>query len=261
MGLFSWLFGSKKPKENNSKTEENKNIIGQKNEENIPIENKALKNKPDNEPDAPASLAKNVSQKPAKPSDIKFSKNTSTTNKPSQENEKAEIKETPSVKNDSADIKVDNHAESQTSLLDTSTAKSDTPDVVSGHFEINKSKDGKKYFFNLYASNKVGIATSQMYSSAQSALIGIKSVIANAAKAPIEDQTLKTYEELPFPKWIIYIDKGGKYRFHLSAANGSNICHSQGYTSKSSCKNGIESIIRSSKNPQIDKAYLLRKEC
>lgn len=131
---------------------------------------------------------------------------------------------------------------------------------ITGRFEINRSKDGKKYFFNLYASNKVGIATSQMYSSAQSALIGVKSVIANAASAPIEDQSLKKYDELPFPKWIIYVDKGGKYRFHLCATNGSNVCHSQGYTTKAACKNGIESIIRSSRNAEIDKSYLTNKQ-
>lgn len=129
-----------------------------------------------------------------------------------------------------------------------------------GRFEINKSKDGKKFFFNLYASNKVGIATSQMYSSAQSALVGIKSVIANAADAPIEDQTLKKYEPLPFPKWEIYIDNGGKYRFRLNASNGSCVCHSQGYTTKTACKNGIDSIIRSSRNAEIDKTYINNKD-
>ena len=128
-----------------------------------------------------------------------------------------------------------------------------------GRFEINKSKDGKKYFFNLYASNKVGIATSQMYSSAQSALTGIKSVIANAADAPIEDQSLKKYDTLPYPKWEIYIDNGGKYRFRLNASNGSCVCHSQGYTTKTACKNGIDSIIRSSRNAEIDKTYLTTK--
>lgn len=127
-----------------------------------------------------------------------------------------------------------------------------------GRFEINKSKDGKKFFFNLYASNKVGIATSQMYSTAQSALIGIKSVIANAAEAPVEDQTLKKYDTLPFPKWEIYIDNGGKYRFRLNASNGSCVCHSQGYTTKTACKNGIDSIIRSSRNAEIDKTYITK---
>jgi uncharacterized protein YegP (UPF0339 family) len=125
-----------------------------------------------------------------------------------------------------------------------------------GTFEINKAKDGKKYFFNLMASNSVGIATSQMYSSAQSALTGINSVIANAKVSPIEDQTLKKYETLPYPKWEIYFDNGGKFRFRLNAPNGSCICHSQGYTTKSACKNGIQSIIKSSSNPKIIKTYL-----
>lgn len=129
-----------------------------------------------------------------------------------------------------------------------------------GKFEINKSKDGKKFFFNLYASNKVGIATSQMYSSAQSALNGVKSVIANAEKAPIEDQSLKNYETLSYPKWEIYVDNGGKYRFRLNASNGNCVCHSQGYTTKNACKNGIDSIIRSSKNAEIEKTYTTKKD-
>lgn len=132
--------------------------------------------------------------------------------------------------------------------------------AFTGKFEINRSKDGKKFFFNLFASNKVGIATSQMYSSAQSALTGVKSVIVNAPKAPIEDQTLKTFETLPNPKWEIYLDNGNKYRFRLNATNGSCVCHSQGYTTKTACKNGIDSIIRSSKNAQIIKTYLAKDE-
>ena len=95
-----------------------------------------------------------------------------------------------------------------------------------------------------------------MYSTAQNALNGVRSVITNAPKAPIEDQSLKSYETLPYPKWEIYIDNGGKFRFRLSASNGSCVCHSQGYTTKTACKNGINSIIRSSRNAEIDKNYL-----
>ena len=129
-----------------------------------------------------------------------------------------------------------------------------------GRFEINKSKSGEQYFFNLYAANKVGICTSQMYSSANSALHGVQSVINFAATAPIEDQTLKNWEKISYPKWEIYVDKGGKYRFRLNANNGSCICHSQGYTTKNACKNGIDSIIRSSRDPEIDKAYLKKPD-
>ncbi|MBQ7333450.1 MAG: DUF1508 domain-containing protein [Clostridia bacterium] len=124
-----------------------------------------------------------------------------------------------------------------------------------GKFEIKKSKDDR-YVFNLYAANKVIVATSQVYSSSTAAMNGIKSVIENAVKAPVEDQTLKAFDTLPYPKWEIYQDKGGQYRFRLNASNGSCICHSQGYTSKASCKNGIESIKKTAKDAVIDKSYL-----
>lgn len=124
-----------------------------------------------------------------------------------------------------------------------------------GKFEIKKAKDDR-YVFNLYAANQVIVATSQVYSSSSSAMNGIKSVIENAEKAPVEDQTLKSYDTLPYPKWEIYQDKGGQYRFRLNASNGSCICHSQGYTTKASCKNGIESIRKTAKAAIIDKSYL-----
>ena len=89
---------------------------------------------------------------------------------------------------------------------------------------------------------------------------GIQSIIANAAKAPVEDQTMKNYSERPYPKWELYLDKGDQYRFRLNAPNGNCIVHSQGYTSKASCKNGIESIIRCSANPEIDKSYLKKEK-
>lgn len=135
----------------------------------------------------------------------------------------------------------------------------DTKLPVTGRFEIKKSRDDR-YVFNLYAVNKVIVATSQVYSSAQRALQGIQSVIANAEKAPVEDQTVKGYTPVGFPKWELYEDKGGQFRFRLNAPNGSCICHSQGYTTKANCKNGIESIIRSSRNAEIDKAYLTKEK-
>ena len=127
-----------------------------------------------------------------------------------------------------------------------------------GNFEIKKSKDGR-FVFNLYASNHSIVATSQVYSSSAAAMNGIKSVILNASTSPIEDQTLKKYETLNYPKWEIYLDKGDQYRFRLSASNGSCICHSQGYTNKANCKNGIDSIIKFASDAEITKAYLEKK--
>lgn len=50
----------------------------------------------------------------------------------------------------------------------------------------------------------------------------------------------------------IYIDTASEYRFRLKASNGLNILASEGYTSKSACFNGIESVRT---NSQDDSMY------
>ena len=136
-------------------------------------------------------------------------------------------------------------------------AVADTPKKAAkvGKFEIKKTKD-ERFVFNLYASNHVIVATSQIYSTSSAAINGINSIIKNAPVAPIEDQTLKDYVTLPYPKWEIYRDNAGQYRFRLNATNGSCIVHSQGYTAKTNCKNGIDSIIKTAKDADVIKTYL-----
>ncbi|MBQ9098195.1 MAG: DUF1508 domain-containing protein [Clostridia bacterium] len=110
-------------------------------------------------------------------------------------------------------------------------------------FAIKRANDGR-YMFNVHAGNTQVIASSQMYTTMASCRNGIKSVGVNAPIAPIEDQTLTTVNKEKCPKFQIYFDKAGKYRFNLLAANGDNILScTQGYTQKSSCKNGINSVI------------------
>ena len=43
-------------------------------------------------------------------------------------------------------------------------------------------------------------------------------------------------------RFEVYTDKSGDFRFRLKATNGQVIATGQGYKSKSSCLNGIESI-------------------
>lgn len=43
-------------------------------------------------------------------------------------------------------------------------------------------------------------------------------------------------------KFEVYRDSMGKYRFRLKASNGQVIATGQGYSSKDSCLNGIESV-------------------
>lgn len=182
-------------------------------------------------------------------------------NKPSEADKKTEI--SASVAKNQPKPQVVKKAEKLENLQDNTDDFSEEATVLDGvrrgKFEIKKSKDGR-YVFNLYASNNVIIATSQVYSSSTSAMNGIKSVIQNTMSAPVEDQTLKNAESFPFPKWELYLDKSDHYRFRLCASNGSCVCHSQGYTSKANCKKGIESIIKFAPGAEIIKAYLTKKD-
>ncbi|UJH67502.1 YegP family protein [Allomuricauda sp. SCSIO 65647] len=57
-------------------------------------------------------------------------------------------------------------------------------------------------------------------------------------------------------KFEVNTDKSGEFRFNLKAANGQVILSSEGYTTKSACENGMESV---KKNSQDD-ARFERKE-
>ena len=53
-------------------------------------------------------------------------------------------------------------------------------------------------------------------------------------------------------KFELYTDKGGEYRFRLKAGNGEVIAlSSEGYSSKASAKNGIESIKKNAADAPI----------
>ena len=172
--------------------------------------------------------------------------------------ETSEKKKSSTAKSNSTDATKSTAKSSEETATNVAVA-TESKSTRTGKFEIKKSKDGR-FVFNLYASNNVIVATSQIYSSSTSAMNGIKSVIANAPTAPIEDQTLKNVTAVPFPKWEIYLDKGEQYRFRLCASNGSCVCHSQGYTTKTNCKKGIESIIKFAADAEITKVYLEKSE-
>ena len=110
-----------------------------------------------------------------------------------------------------------------------------------GKFEIKKTKnDG--FVFNLKAGNGEVIATSETYNSLDACKNGINSVITNAHEAPVEDQTVEGFATEKNPKFELYTDKKGEFRFRLKAKNGQIIATGEGYKAKAGCKNGIESI-------------------
>lgn len=47
-----------------------------------------------------------------------------------------------------------------------------------------------------------------------------------------------------------YKDKAGEFRFRLKAGNGQTILSSEGYSAKSGCTNGIESVRKNASNPE-----------
>ena len=115
-----------------------------------------------------------------------------------------------------------------------------------GKFVIRKTNTGIK--FDLKASNGEVIATSEVYSSPESCKKGLASVQKNAPVAAVENQTLEGYAVEKHPKFEIYTDKAGEFRFRLKATNGQIIAVSEGYKAIASCLNGIES----EKNNAVD---------
>ncbi len=113
-----------------------------------------------------------------------------------------------------------------------------------GKFVIKAAKTGVK--FDLKAGNGEIIASSQVYKSLVSAKAGIASVQTNAAAAEIEDQTVEGFAKVKHPKFEIYQDKAGEFRFRLKAKNGQIIATSEGYKTLTSAKKGIASVKKNS---------------
>ena len=120
-----------------------------------------------------------------------------------------------------------------------------------GKFEVKQVKSGFK--FNLKAGNGEIIAVSEIYTSESTCLNGVESVRKNAPEAPVEDQTVENFEQLKHPKFELYQDKAGEYRFRLKAKNGEIIATGESYKAKASCLNGIDSIKRNAPESPVIK--------
>lgn len=118
-----------------------------------------------------------------------------------------------------------------------------------GKFVIRKVSSGIK--FDLKAGNGEVIATSEVYSSEAGCRNGVASVQKNAPIANVENQTVEGYEVQRHPKFEVYMDKGGEFRFRLKATNGQIIATSEGYKALASCMNGIESVKKNAVDAQI----------
>lgn len=121
-----------------------------------------------------------------------------------------------------------------------------------GKFVVRATNTGVK--FDLKASNGEVIATSEVYKSEASCKAGIASLQKNAARANVENQTEKGFAVQKHPKFEVYTDKAGEFRFRLKAANGKVIAASEGYKALNSCLNGIESVKKNAADAKVEKA-------
>ena len=118
-----------------------------------------------------------------------------------------------------------------------------------GKFVIKRTNTGVK--FDLKAGNGEVIATSEVYTAEASCRKGIESVRKNAPIAGIENQTVEGFEAVKHPKFEIYLDKAGEYRFRLKATTGEIIAVSEGYKALAGCENGIESVKKNAPDAEI----------
>ena len=107
-----------------------------------------------------------------------------------------------------------------------------------GKFVMKETKNGGVKF-DLKAGNGEVIATSEAYSGDA------------ACKKGMEDQTVEGFETVTNPKFEVYTDKAGEFRFRLKARNGEIIATSEGYKAKASCLNGIESVRKNAPDAPI----------
>ncbi len=120
-----------------------------------------------------------------------------------------------------------------------------------GKFVIRPVKTG--IMFNLKAGNGEIIATSEVYTSESACRKGIASVIKNAPIAALEDQTVDGFDKQKHPKFEIYTDKKGEFRYRLKATNGQIIAVGESYKSKKSVLNGVESVRKNAAEGNIVK--------
>ena len=98
------------------------------------------------------------------------------------------------------------------------------------------------YKFDLYAANGQVIATSEVYETKAACRKGVASVRKNASTRKVEDRTESGHCPLSNPKYELFRDKAGQYRFRLKASNGKIIAVSESYGTRAACENGIQSV-------------------
>lgn len=116
-----------------------------------------------------------------------------------------------------------------------------------GRFFVSATATG--FRFLLKAANGQTVAASQVYASRAACLRGVASVARQAPKAPVADLTQGG--RAANPRFEVYADRAGEFRFRLTARNGQIIAVSEGYTSRAACLAGVASVRENAREPEI----------
>ncbi len=120
---------------------------------------------------------------------------------------------------------------------------------MSAKFQIYKDAAGKFRFRLLNNEGKI-VAVGEAYEQHASCLNGIKSIQKNC-NSDVEDSTVENAPKLTNPKYQIFKDTAGEFRFHLKASNGEIIAESKGYGAKEECQRVLDAV-RNSCNAEIE---------
>lgn len=105
--------------------------------------------------------------------------------------------------------------------------------------------------FDLHAGNGEIILSSEVYKTRATCRRGIESVLRAITRAKFADQTAPDAPECTNPKFELYRDRSGAFRFRLRARNGEIVATSEPYTTHAACENGIESTRKNAPKAQI----------
>jgi len=117
------------------------------------------------------------------------------------------------------------------------------------NFLVKSTETGTKFDF---LKGEEVLLSSEVYSSKDSCLNGVESVKNFAPEAPVEDQTVANYAEEKCPKFEVYEDQGGKFRFRLKANNGQIIGHSNPHDTVAEAKNALQEVKNNVVNAPVD---------
>jgi len=118
-----------------------------------------------------------------------------------------------------------------------------------GRYEIVKGRDDQ-FRFCLRAGNGEIVTASVSFQTEEICRAALE-VSRRISASEIEDQTSPKCVTLDCPKYEIYSDKAGEFRFRLKDKKGNTLCISEGYRSKRSCQNGIASVAKNAPDAPV----------